>query len=91
MNSYLKYFHSSLTPPEMLDMRKRANLDGIIWQAISLANRRLTGCWKSKIVGGVSDHANLQNCGEGKWGGGAVRLRGGSIRDYTLVISFQKS
>ena len=28
------------------------NPDGIIWQKISLANRRLTGCWKSKIIGG---------------------------------------
>ncbi len=24
-----------------------------IWQAISLANQRLTGCWKSKIIGGA--------------------------------------
>ncbi len=35
-----------------LAMRKRANPDGIIWQTISQANRRLTGCWKSRIVGG---------------------------------------
>ena len=24
-----------------------------IWQTISLANQRLTGCWKSKIIGGA--------------------------------------
>ena len=38
----------------------------IIWQTISLANRRLTGCWKSKINGGEVRfaqliHSNRQN------------------------------
>ena len=34
-----------------LAMRNRANPDGIIWQTISQANRRVTGCWKSRIIG----------------------------------------
>ena len=29
------------------------NPGGIIWQAIYLANRRLTGCWKYNIIGVV--------------------------------------
>ena len=36
-----------------VDYEKRGYLDGIIWQATSLAHWRLNGCWKSKIIGGA--------------------------------------
>ena len=45
------------TPVNRIDpasMRIRENPGRIIWQAISLANRRLTGCWKLKNIGGAS-------------------------------------
>ncbi len=59
--------HFSATPEIEIDpASKRASPDGIIWQAISLANRRLTGCWKSKIIGGdpscgVNDDRSLSS------------------------------
>ncbi len=52
--------HFSATPENWIDPASIRSWTGpesiqnwIIWQAISLANRRLTGHWKSKIIGGV--------------------------------------
>ncbi len=70
---YLKYQSKQmwqLLQEQQLQMSKRYSLveyrcypallpDRIIWQTISLANRRLTDCWKSKIVGGAYTLRNL--------------------------------
>ncbi len=42
------YLVMHTTPPEKL------NIQNPVWHTLALANRRLTGCWKLKIIGGAS-------------------------------------